>query len=621
MAIGGKYRIAPLNKQEEARLKYELVQEYKRRGPKTLAQMLDVWQIDFKYKQLKINLASVKRWIKQVDEAKQRRIDPLDMLIDTRGKHRKGAIKMSAEMQDIVIKSQLQKEGRPNAKALEYNLKRTFGDEAPNVYAITRLLAAFKEKNKQLVTFANNPGEYKDSCMPAYGNASERADYALKIVELDGTPADVLCADGKRYTILGAIDVFSRRLILTVEERSNSYAVARLLRKVILTLGVPEQVVIDNGKEYTSNHFASICDLLHIYQEIVPPYSGDCKPHIERSFHTVSHEVLPQIPAYIGHNVAAKTAITNRETYEKQQEAKRKFNRSKRAAKNMAAEKAIEYTQDSDLLAIKKDNVGRVLKTALTRDELQGVLDAWIEQVYNARIHTGNGMNLTPIEKWNKTTMPPRMIEDERMLDLLLGQSEIKTVGKKGIRDDNNYYTHAAIAGMGKEEVYILRPDDMGKVIVYDLDMHFICVAIDHEKLGLSREVAREAKNEYRKITKKYAQTVKEATELANKYNTNIIDILAAEPAKSEAVETIRAAVFESAVTRQIKEMNEPINNKEEAGVIDVEATDGERPQFRTIAQKFEWLINHPEDWSIEDTNLIEKHQSLYDETRKRLVA
>jgi transposase InsO family protein len=251
---------------------------------------------------------------------------------------------------------------------------------------------------------------------------SEAAKYANMIWELDGTPADLLCADGKRYMILGAIDVYSRRVVYSVEEKSNSYAIARLLRKAILRLGVPEQVVIDNGRDYTSNHFNSICLHLGIDQKIVAPFSGDLKPHIERSFRTLS-EMFEELSGYSGHSVAEKMAIKSRKSYEDRQKSIEKW----RAEQKLGKEEAKK-------IWIAKENDGQIIEVKYSAEQLQQIIDAWVAQIYETRIHSGKNMSLSPLEKWAKTPAPPKTIENERTLDLLLGESATRMVGKEGIR-------------------------------------------------------------------------------------------------------------------------------------------------------------------------------------------
>ena len=53
----------------------------------------------------------------------------------------------------------------------------------------------------------------------------------------------MICADGKRYAIVAALDIMSRRVLVLPTSRAT--AIAALLRRCILECGVPETVRTD----------------------------------------------------------------------------------------------------------------------------------------------------------------------------------------------------------------------------------------------------------------------------------------------------------------------------------------------------------------------------------------
>ena len=55
----------------------------------------------------------------------------------------------------------------------------------------------------------------------------------------------MICADGKRYAIVAALDIMSRRGRVLVVPSSWATAIAALLRRCILECGVPETVRTD----------------------------------------------------------------------------------------------------------------------------------------------------------------------------------------------------------------------------------------------------------------------------------------------------------------------------------------------------------------------------------------
>ena len=69
--------------------------------------------------------------------------------------------------------------------------------------------------------FVTAPDKWKGRYQSATGDAYELITEYNERWEYDGTPADLLLNDGKRYTIVGIINVYSRELKLEVAERST----------------------------------------------------------------------------------------------------------------------------------------------------------------------------------------------------------------------------------------------------------------------------------------------------------------------------------------------------------------------------------------------------------------
>lgn len=69
------------------------------------------------------------------------------------------------------------------------------------------------------------------------------------------------------------------------------------LKKAIITHGIPEQVYVDNGAMYSSNHFAKICARLGIHLSHSRPYRPQGRGKIERFFLSVQRGFLPELEA------------------------------------------------------------------------------------------------------------------------------------------------------------------------------------------------------------------------------------------------------------------------------------------------------------------------------------
>ena len=167
-------------------------------------------------------------------------------------------------------------------------------------------------KRSRTFSIPDNPDAYKSKFQLALGDASEKAKRFLHFIEVDSTPADVICSDNKRYTIIGGIDVFSRKCKFLVSPTSNSWAISALIRNIIIDWGLPENVIRDNGQDYASHMVNQALHALEINVIAVQPFTPEGKPRIERTFRSLSHGLFEKgLPGYIGHGVADRQAIEN----------------------------------------------------------------------------------------------------------------------------------------------------------------------------------------------------------------------------------------------------------------------------------------------------------------------
>lgn len=318
--------------------------------------------------------------------------------------------------------------------------------QAPAHSTVREWLRNWRREHRRELAAVTNPDLDRSRHKPAGGNASATIERLNQLWELDSTPADVICADGKRYAIVGAIDIWSRRARVLVVPSSRATAIAALLRRCILEWGVPEAVRTDEGKDYTSRHVLGVLADLEIEHRPCPPYSPERKPHIERFLGSLTRDLFAKLPGFSGHDVAQAQALRARRSFAAR--------RGKDAAEVYGAE--------------------------LTAEELQQRCDTWCDAVYGRRPHTGLG-GASPFDRvtsWRETV---RRIHDERALDALLAETAgdgWRTVSKKGIRLDNLDYIAGALGPLVGERVRIRRdPADAGRIHVYREDGRFLCVA------------------------------------------------------------------------------------------------------------------------------------------------
>lgn len=604
-----KYLLADPKKQKQAVLRCRLVEFYLKKDPslnvqrwldKTLNECIEFDELG------NVTQKQLFDWLDKYKIAKAKGENLVEVFVDGRGRAKGKRIAMTKEMEDIAI-AHFRRTSKLNIKNIYKFMCQQFGDEMCSYDVLNRFKKEWERNNPVEALFAKNPDAAKSKYLVALGNMSEKARYRNHYWELDSTPADIMCSDGKRYTILGAIDIYTRRPVMLVEERSDKYSISRLLRKGILTLGIPENVVIDNGRDYTSNHFESICRNLEIEQHITPPFSGDKKPHIERFFRTLSRGLFEGLPGYIGANVAEKMAIKSKVSFEDKIKSIERW-KQERLNKSDEEKKAFE-----ELFSIKKANIGIDISTTLSRDELQGWIDNWIKNHYEQNLH--KGLSCKPIEKWNESTIPVKGIGDIRMLDILLGESIEKKVHKKGIVDDKCEYWGAELENYMGKKVRVMRTDDLGKVIVYDAeDMRFICEAFDYSRLGIKREIAAAAQKRQRKLFRQIARGIKEAESLGLADMRDVI---------SNAKDVIEANTMMTTkyteVTKMLLDAPKEIEKqtKREADKIREEfRASGERPIFKDLIDRFVWDIKNKR--VDESTMVLARKQPLVWEIAQR---
>ena len=364
------------------------------------------------------------------------------------------------------------------------------GQSMPSTSAVRRYVGKWKNDNASMLLFIEDPDAWKNRRMFAFGDMSEAIQRLNQLWEFDSTPGDVMLTDG-RHTIIGVLDVYSRRGKLLVSPTSKAEAVAALTRRSLLDWGVAEAAKTDNGSDYVSKHMVRVFSDLEIEQVLCPPFTPENKPHIERFFRTFSHGIVELLPGYIGHSVADRKSIEARRTF---------------------AQRLMK--QGSDPVEIQ-----------MSSEEFQTICDRWVTAMYHHNPHSSlNGR--TPAEVARAWTGPVRRITDERALDILLSPAAsgdgLRQVGKKGISVDNAWFIAPELAGYESSDVRVLLDrTDYGTIYVFDTDGRYICQAVNPERKGLDRaEIAAKAKAVQKRVIREAAS---EAKRVAREAKTRFI--------------------------------------------------------------------------------------------------
>lgn len=338
------------------------------------------------------------------------------------------------------------------------------GVRLPSLRSIQGFRAHWIAANPGLWAIMTNPGEWKNRYLSALGSQHEAVTALNQVWEMDSTPGDWLLKDG-RHTVVGCIDLWSRRLTLHVAKSSSSYAVGQCFRRAVLAWGVPKAVRTDNGKDYVSEYFTSVLEGLEIDPLLCIPFASEQKGTIERTLKTMAYGALKLLPGYAGHNVSEAQAIRARKPF---------------------AERVM--------------TPGEVIEVSLTAVELQAHLNEWVRAIYHQNPHGGlNGQ--TPFARAASWDGEIRTL-DERALDALLAPvAGERVVTKTGLRWENRTYISPIMHRWTGQTVFARYDEsDLGRLYLYD-DERFLCVVECPEMTGISRaEVAAMAHAEQKKL-------------------------------------------------------------------------------------------------------------------------
>lgn len=353
---------------------------------------------------------------------------------------------------------------RPTARQVARVLTQQLGAErTPSSTTINRWLRDFTAKNQVALLKFKNPDGWRNKFMPAFGSRSEHITMPNEEWQLDSTIADgqqrvelaFNLTDGqtgeiRRHALIAAIDVFTRRAQVLVSRTSSANAVKAVTRNSILAFGLPQRVKTDNGKDYTATDYDFALQALSVKHILCTPFSPDQKPFVERFLGTLSHDLLPMLAGFVGHDVQMRKEIESQKSFAQR-----------------FGDKGIDLH--------------------MTPEQLQGVINTWVDE-YHDRVHSELGCSPNQMAERHMRQITQ---VDARALDLFMmpvAGNGLRMVTKRGITLGNAWFAAPELAGVMGQQVYCRQDEaDLGALHVFGLDGAYVCRALDHTMLGINR--------------------------------------------------------------------------------------------------------------------------------------
>jgi transposase len=349
--------------------------------------------------------------------------------------------------------------GKPRAAATIYDyLVAEYGDKCPSYATVLRRVKKIRKDNAEIyLGMAKGPNALRHVTLSALGNSAAKAAYPNHIWEIDSSPADVMDANGKRNTVVGIVDLYTKRYHFRLHPRSNGLGVAQTIRTAILEWGIPDVIIMDNGNDYQSRRVAAMCAALRIHIITNDPYSPEQKPAVERSFRTLSERCFRELLGYTGNCILTRP---------------------------------------------------EEIKLHHTADDIQLIINKWLDVDWHERPRV---KGKRPRELAGERT--PRRVSDERVLDILLGDVGTRGIKQSHIKYKGRKFFHEKLLELDSINTKVhVREDasDAGRIYVFHEGAYF-CTATDVLHLGLSPEELRLLQKKKLRIAKARVAAFKQA--------------------------------------------------------------------------------------------------------------
>lgn len=385
------------------------------------------------------SVKTIRRWVKRYQKlglvglARDRRSD--------QGVRRSVSIKMQRTIEALYLENGYRSMETVHAMATAYAQKH---DEPCPSYTVVREICQALPAS---VVYMAHHGEraWRDKFEPISRHESLAPNERW---QMDHCQLDLLVIDPQSSEVLGrpwltvALDTYSRAVMgyyLSLET-PNSMAVCSTLRQAIWPkmisewpmCGIPQQLHLDQGKDFTSRHLEQVAADLRIELIFATAYLARAKGKVERLFGTLNDQLWCELPGYVGPNVVDRP-----------------------------------YK----------------IEPSLTLNQVEQYLLAFLLLVYHQRPHSTTGE--PPQQRWQAEPFEPRLPASLRELDLLLMLSQTRLVQRDGVHLYTITYWADELADYIGQKI-LVRYDtrNVAEIVVYHRNQ-YLCTATAPELTGL----------------------------------------------------------------------------------------------------------------------------------------
>lgn len=399
--------------------------------------------------------------------ARQRAIKANDLwgLVDSRGKARRGYSKIDRDAWEAFLYFYLDESQFPVRECYKYT-ELWAAKNKPEVLPLpdyTTFYRHIKTDVPMPVRVLGREGDkaYKDRCGPYIRRVYEGM-AANEWWIADNHTFDVITegADGKRHRLYLTAFFDARSGIFTgcyVTNAPSSQSTLIALRRGILKYGIPENIYVDNGREFLTFDIGGLGHRKKKYKDGKEPFSPP--PVFERLGIHMTNAIVRN----------AKAKIIERRFCDVKNQLSRLF-------ETFCGGTVVEKPER--LKHVLKN--GNVILDGDFTAAVEELLEGWFnESAYGGAVEADRGK--PRMQVWQEQLKCKRVAPADELNLMLMRSSRPQTVGRNGVTVKLagavlDYYTpEFTLQYQGKKVYYRYDPDDLRKIRVYDLEDRFVC--------------------------------------------------------------------------------------------------------------------------------------------------